>query len=192
MLFTTGKKDRVFDSNILTLKEDIDLYGLIQSSNIIHSGENGIKLIHRGSMNNFSCKSLHEDCDNKHQLIVLVYTEFEHVFGGYTKVGLDDSKQGQYITDKDAFLFLLRSSQAEMKNKTPIKFNIKNDQVQNAIYTGASYGLIFGSGHDLVIYDKCNINNCTSAPGTFDFKCADILGGKQYFKVKEIELFQVV
>ena len=73
------------------------------------------------------------------------------------------------------------------------KFLIKTDNVNNAIWSGASYGPIFGSGHDFYISNKCkSSSNGCNTPSTYN--CDEkngITGGQNNFYVKKMKVFQV-
>jgi len=63
-----------------------------------------------------------------------------------------------------------------------------------AIYRHNGYGPLFGSGHDLLIYNVPNANNC-SAKLNNSYECPDgenattFLTGSENFRVDEMEVF---
>ena len=168
--FPTPQTDIVFDSKILTVKEDNDLLGLIESSNINYKHQNGLNLLYRGSVHGFDAPSFHKHCEDKGAIIVLVYTEFEHVFGGYTSKGLGFNQRNKYVADENAFLFLLRSSKDGDKNKVPMKFSVKPANTTKAVYYDTSICVSFGSGSDVYISSSCSENQSsyTYTPHAYD------------------------
>ena len=72
-----------------------------------------------------------------------------------------------------------------------MKYNIKNDQIQNAIYGGSNY-FAFGGGCDLYINDQCisKINGCYSYSynTTEEYELND---GEKNFYVDELEVYNI-
>lgn len=150
-------------------------------------------LLYQGSKDGFKADNFHSKCNERNRTLTLIKTTNNYIFGGYTEAKWDSS---DLRTDKNTFLFSLVN-----KDKSPIKMNInKNDD--RAIYCMASFGPIFGSGHDICISDGCNLNSDSYSKlgGSFvhpDYlndaeqaKC--FLAGESNFKVAEIEVFQKI
>ena len=94
-----------------------------------------------------------------------------------------------------SFIFSLRNKE----NLSPFKAPLKDQNTQFAMYTGNSYGPIFGGGNDIHISDNAasNTNSYTSfnqyyqAPsGVSDANT--ILAGTYYFQPSEVEVFHIV
>jgi hypothetical protein len=96
--------------------------------------------------------------------------------------------------DGSAFIFSL-------DNKT--KFNVKPVMKKYAIYCNSSLGPTFGNDGDIVIKDNCNTatnnyscfgNYYTLPAGMSKYtdESESYLAGSQKFKVKEIEVFQII
>jgi hypothetical protein len=94
----------------------------------------------------FTAAKFHSLCDGKGPTLSLIKTVAGHIFGGFTTISWDSSSG--YKNDTQSFLFSV-----DKQTKYPI---VKN--YQYAIYCGASYGPIFGGGHDIVVYDNSNSN----------------------------------
>jgi hypothetical protein len=65
----------------------------------------------------FSAKAFHSKCDNNeyHPIFVIIETEFDHVFGGYTTIAW--GSDGIAHTDNDAYIFSIRQKRkSETKN----------------------------------------------------------------------------
>ena len=67
-------------------------------------------------------------------------------------------------------------------------------QENNAIYRHNGYGPIFGGGHDLIICNAPNANNCTAKLNN-SYECpagenaVSFLTGTETFRVDEMEVF---
>lgn len=150
-------------------------------------------LLYRGSIHGFQAANFHAKCDGKTNTLTIVKSTYGNIFGGYTSVALNANNT--YYKDLNAFLFSLVNS-----CDTPLIFEHNLNDNNNSIYGGSANGPTFGSGHDLVISDNCNLNsNSYSKLGqTFihpDYpqgsqKTNMILAGAEKFQVSEIEVFQ--
>ena len=94
----------------------------------------------------FTAAKFHSLCDGKGPTLSLIKTVAGHIFGGFTTISWDSS--GTYKNDTQSFLFSV-----DKQTKYPI---VKN--YEKAIYCYASYGPIFGGGHDIKVYDNSNSN----------------------------------
>lgn len=129
----------------------------------------------------------HEKSDGKIQTITLIETESGRRFGGYTKLSWNSTEDYKF-NDSTAFIFSL-------DNQTMLPINDN----QPVIYCSSKFGPKFGS-HDITISDKFTQNSNSYSlvlnsygnkemindnPNTF-------LAGEGFFKVKKIEVFQVI
>eukprot|EP00347_Sterkiella_histriomuscorum_P000754 403374632 len=101
-----------------------------------------LKLLYQGSRDGFTAFKFHQLCDNKGATISFVLSEFGKTFGGYTSVPWTSA--GVYKEDRQAFLF-----QLNQRSIHPIENNF-----QYAVNHHPSYHLIFGGGHDLILYNQ--------------------------------------
>ncbi len=107
-------------------------------------------LLYRASRDGFESLSFHNKCDGKENTITIIKTDGNYVFGGFTAAKwTSDSK---YSANSKSFLFSLRRNGISCNHK----FMIKNEKY--SIYGHPNYGPTFGSGHDIFIKDKSNIN----------------------------------
>jgi hypothetical protein len=90
-----------------------------------------------GKRDGFDVKQFHSKCDNKGPTLVIVLSEFGHVFGGYTKISWTSKEQ--YVKDESAFVFIVRSQ----KGTPPTKYKIKTDQIGYTVYHGPGKCLLF-------------------------------------------------
>ncbi|KAJ5076865.1 hypothetical protein M0811_00183 [Anaeramoeba ignava] len=111
----------------------------------------------------FDCKKWYEICENKGKTLIIIKTEDDYIFGGFTSVGFTNDKTKwlpnntnlnySYIEDPNAFLFSLIN-----ERKYPEKFTIKPELSQLAIYYyRANQGPSFGGGND--IHLNCDLRS---------------------------------
>jgi hypothetical protein len=143
------------DSLILNLNETFLLLKTTQSSNAT--------LLYRATQDGFTAQAFHSKCDYKKNTLVIIRTNLDYVFGGYTSV--EWTSNDTYEIDPSAFIFSMRKCQVtDFK-----KFNIKPSCVSNAIYSSGVCSVIFGSGHDIKINENSNTNteSFTNFGGTY-------------------------
>merc|ERR1719464_2498209 len=88
-----------------------------------------LELVYRGSRDGMKGKAFHAACDNKGATITLCYSNYGHVFGGFTNVPW--SSAGGYQEDKGAFLFMLKSKMLTQKDYNDVGgkvFRLKDGQ----------------------------------------------------------------
>ena len=145
-------------------------------------------LIFKADKNNSSVYNFHKNCDEKKNVLVLIRTDKDVRFGGFTSEGFD-SKSG-YKKDNKAFIFSL--------NKKKI-YEIKKGK--NAICNSSNYGPCFigaknGSGYynisikNDIFRDQQHTgdNKNNSYEITYDF---ELNNGEKDFKIKQLEVFQI-
>ncbi|KAJ5071539.1 hypothetical protein M0811_10171 [Anaeramoeba ignava] len=104
----------------------------------------------------FNSQNWHNAVDGKGKTLVIIKTKQNFIFGGFTQVGFKHSS-GEQINDSNAFIFSLRNDKGD---RIPAKFTIK--QPQYAIYSGLSYGPVFGN-------DDFYLNSDFHQPGYSNF-----------------------
>jgi hypothetical protein len=102
----------------------------------------------------------------------------------------------QWKQASGSFIFSLRNKE----NLPPFKAPLKDQNTPYAIYTGNSYGPVFGNGLDIYISNDAssntnsqayNFNSYYQAPsGVSD--TSTILAGTQYFQPSEVEVFHII
>ena len=131
--------------------------------------------IHGRDLNNFF-----NICKNISPTIVLIYTNNEYKFGGFTPLTWDKAKNEKKF-DNETFLFSINL------NKKYLKFN---DNCSISLYDG--YGPRFGGGCDIGI--KGNFENGWSnvdEDSTY-LKDREITNNKREFIIKELEIYRVI
>lgn len=130
--------------------------------------------------------TFHQLCDNKGPTLTLIKTSDGKRIGGFTFKDWNKNTNN-YISDNKAFLFDLDKNQ---------RYNVVN--ADKAIYSGGEYGPIFGGHHDLIIYKNCFVEQ----KGGYYYKfnnsyydysnCSDDNKNQMFFKVEEMEVYQIV
>jgi len=145
-------------------------------------------LIYRASQDGFEAAKFHSKCDDKSNTLVIIKSENDNIFGGYT----EQSWSGQtYKNEENAFIFSLIN-----KLNKPLKMKCINSK--RAIFCQNSLGPNFG-GYDLEIFNNSNINSDSNSNLGGSYKHPDyekdsneaksFLAGSHKFKVSEIEVF---
>jgi len=148
-----------------------------------------LKLLFRASRDGFGASNFHNKCNNQGPTVTIVHSEKNHVFGGSTAQSW--TSNSQWKKDSEAFLYLLRSSNASQKSQ---KWTIKAGQEEYAIYNHSVYGPTFGHGHNLRLWDNCNSNKDSYSNPSVSYNgptSHDVLAGERNFSVKDYEVFQV-
>ena len=153
------------------------------------------KLIYCSSKNGFSSNKFHENCDNKLNTISLIKSN-NFIFGGFTSFSWNQERNyGAWKDDSKTFIFSISNP-----SNQPIKFKYKNNG--KSIYCDNEYGPCFGRGRDIHISNNPNENEgsysylghsfegCPFENGTKESN--RFLCGSFYFKVQEIEVFQLL
>lgn len=139
---------KTINSSILTLNEEDKLLSLFHQNNkFIDLGNYSYNLIYKASKDGFNEIKFKKICHGQRNLLILIHTEHNNVFGGYTSNGWSTEKVFElYENDKNAFIFSIRSSQ---KFKSEI-FNVKKDHNQYALRNQSEFYCMFG--YDCTIY----------------------------------------
>ena len=140
-----------------------------------------VNLLYQISRDGDNISTFYNKVKNKYPTLILIKSKLGYKFGGYTTNTWEQSND--YKKDELAFLFSLNKQK---------KYNIKNDQIKNAII-GYSDGFTFGGGHDLKIYDQCTSNNknyCSSSSYNTT-EIYELNGGQRNFFVDELEVYNV-
>ncbi|KAJ5070996.1 btb/poz domain-containing protein [Anaeramoeba ignava] len=153
----------------------------------------------------FDCKKWHDICDDKGKTLVIIKTEDNFIFGGFTQVGFtsdktkwndeDQNEEDGYIFDSNAFIFSLRN---DKNDREPKKFPIRTTEKRYALfYNYSQYGPYFGDG-DFII--NSNMKSGSSEfglsykiPETLDQNVDEaesyLAGSYNKWKIEEIECF---
>ena len=146
---------------------------------------NNIKLLYRGSRDGDRTKTCHELCDNKTRVIIIIQSDTNYIFGGYSKIGFKTDDK-VYKIDNHCFLFSLNLHKIYpvIKDK-PVICHIKD-----------TFGLCFYES--IGFYDNfmsITINKILSKIKTVFNGIGneyEMNGGNQFFRIKELEVFQIL
>ena len=197
-----------FDSNILENNYNYKQYIIqwLERPNHTHKNLKDIKLLYRGSRDGFGSKTFHEKCNYKGETLVIIKSNEDYIFGGYTEIDWDNTIwNGSFGQKNNArrdgkgneFVFSLKNPH----NISPCKFNMKKEWLNHSICCDARRGPIFGC-NDIRIEDECNVKNNKFT--YFDFQpgeyCFDDTTGKKRllftgtnsYTVKEIEVYNII
>ena len=150
------------------------------------SGYKNMDLIFRGSRDGMTSNSFHDKCDNQGPTISLFKNNQGYIFGGFTFASW--TKDGNYHSDSNSFLFTLTNS----KGYSPTKFPISNSTY--SVYHHSQHGPTFGGGHDIYIASDFKSSSCYS---NFPSSYQDTIGyGKEIFngyniQINEIEVYKM-
>jgi len=182
--------------NIFSNKENIQINNttlLIENSKIIGNDKEKEKLIrewinpkknisftllYRMTRDGLNVEDFHKKCDNKGATLVLIETNKNYKFGGYTP--LDWESPLHFINKNDELTFLF--SLNLMKKYTKIEEG-------RSIYLNSEYGPCFGQGSDIGIGNKkMNHGYVRNTNYMIDY---EVTYGDSYFECKEVEVFKV-
>ena len=141
-----------------------------------------LKLLYRGSENNFELKSFHSKCDKIKGTLTIVKNKKGLIFGGFT----NESWDGNNISKKDdkAFCFSIKLKKIYeiIKEKEAIKCNVNYGPIfLNDIFGFRKYNLLEGECY--------GIKACYYSGSNDDY---EINGGEKELQVNEIEIFSII
>ena len=85
----------------------------------------------------------------------------------------------------------IHSSYTKYSLQLPTVIECKNST--DALYFHTVYIVIFGTGRDYLLSDKCNTNTTSNSnPGSYKLPGNDMMMGEDQFKVADFEVFQIV
>ena len=166
-------------------EKDVDLLIKWIKSDDIKISEVYFELCYDAKKNGDDKKNFHKYCDNVGPSLLIIKTESNYIFGGFTKENWELVKDNEYRygEDNNAFLFSLN-------NRDRIK--VKNSK--RSIVNNAKYGPIFGHGN---FYEICLfypfLSNEIQIQDRGDYgEKKLILVGNKSTKPIEIELYKVI
>ena len=138
------------------------------------------KLIYDAKENGDKVSTFHSLCDNKGATLTVISTDNNKIFGGYLSMSF--SENSGWIHDEKAFVFSL-------------DYNEKYESLDNTytFYGGKDRGPTFG-GYNIEIFDNFlsnEKNRYNTSGGTFNFHERYKGSKDQYFKVNELQIYQI-
>ena len=167
--------------DILHSAQELEMITRKINSNLISQKKKiTLNLLYKATADSDKAFAFHDKCDNANRTIVLIETDNEKRFGGYTS----QSWKGNCIEKKDdeAFVFSLD------------KMKTYDNTGELAIGCYPKFGPIF-MGCQIRIYDNAFSKGGTTFEKGLNFKTEEdyeLNGGERNFNVKEIEVYEVV
>ena len=150
------------------------------------------KLIYKGSRDGDNIASFHKRCDNKSNLLFMSETNDKTKYGFFSFKGyIDIKKEGIWIKDRNMFLFKFNDDDSKIK----FYKNIGNDDV---FYLNPSLLIEVKDKNEQIIYIRNdffrekNYDRTNVKEGSFNFTKDFEINKNEKFKVKDIEVFQVI
>ena len=189
----------LIDTIILTEDEQIKLFEMVNNhTDNKYDGE--WKLLFRASRDGLLKDDFCSKCVGIKNTLCIMHSPQNNVFGGFTSLPWqesDGSSYKKYMTDINAFLYLIRSSQGHKSEIFPVQ-----DKGVNAIAYSKKLYLTFGNGgYGMDVVDNGestkNMKERIRAYAT-DYYCGEyklerhhLNGSNQQFHPQEIEVFQL-
>ena len=155
-------------------------------------------LVFRASRDGWAKADFNRMCNGVQKFVVVVRSESDHVFGGYSDVAYTPS-DGAWKTSDEAFLFAIRVADASCTQPTKLPLIGIHDE---AVFMHGSPLVAFGAGHDLCIGPEANTRKSSysflgcsyswegaAAQGTRTI--STLFTGERYCLLTEIEVFRV-
>ena len=171
-VFPASVKDSCFafsnssiNTKILTFDEESMLNDILTKQ--LKEKKVGYKLLFRASEHEYSAAKYHELCDDIPSILVIIQNEHKHIFGGYCSISLQEKhSRDHYKGDKNAFLYLLRSSNPDASIPKIYEVKPNANGFNMAIWYSKKKGPCFGAGQEIEIVDKCDkVKQSYSRPG---------------------------
>ena len=150
-----------------------------------------LERIYSGINDGFFADAFHKNCDEKGPTLVLIWNEFNAVFGGYTGANWSTPETWTTKYDKTAFLYQVYPEQNVYEQRRSDGYD--------AIFMTPDYMCAFSGQCDLIIKDEPDKNRDSYAWAKhYKFNAAkELIGSQQdgkqvYFKINEIEVYKVL
>lgn len=181
------KKNITFESSILSSTEQENLRNL--------GGFKSASLCYRASRDGFHAYTFHQKCDNLPNVLTLIKSHKNNVFGGFSSQPWVSSS---IITaDTNAYLFSLRRE----NNTHPTGEKFPVNETGCATFYYSEHHFAYGCGHDLYIYQRPDLIARSYTSFCWSYSCGDslvrsseskhYLAGAYHFYVLELEAYQV-
>ena len=167
--------------DILRSAQELEMLTRKINSNLISQNKKiTLNLLYKATADSDKAFAFHDKCDSVNRTIVLIETDKDKRFGGYTS----KSWKGDCIEKKDeeAFVFSLD------------KMQTYDNTGELAIGCYPKFGPIF-MGCQIRIYDNCFTKGGTTFEKGLNYKTEEdyeLNGGERSFNVKEIEVYEVI
>ena len=140
-----------------------------------HQNIKKFELLYQASIDGFEVENFHKKCDAKKNTIVLIITDNNKIFGGFTELEWDN--YSGYKEGNKGFIFSISNNK--------IYYNKSKYKIECKAYLGPTFSGGFGidgnHGYDLTYYES-------------EFKTStdeDVLEGKLDFIIKDYAVYQI-
>jgi len=179
-----NNKDFPFSFQLYNSFFDIQKFKSLMNKGInyyFNKNINNFTLLYQASIDGFGFENFHKNCNDKENTIVLVFTDNNRIFGGFTELEWD-SYSGWKEGNK-GFIFSI--------NDNKIYYNKSKYKIKCKAYFEPS----FDDGFSLYIYKERNDYHgldLTYRKGQFDIKGKEkALAGQDEFTIKDYAVFQI-
>lgn len=135
------------NSSIIMKENESERLGLVQISKA-KTGD----LIYRATRDGFSPENFHRQCASRDNILLIIKTNTDHIFGGFISIRLNEIPAGTPGEDQKAYIFSLRRGDVSETHLMKIK------RPKLAIMFNAHDFLGFGTVDNLGLDDKSPIN----------------------------------
>ena len=152
----------------------------------VETSFSSIKLLYRSSLHGDNTKTLHELCDNKQNVLIVIKSDNGCLFGGFSKIGFKTSKSGEEKIDNHSFLFSITKQKIyHVINNKPIIYHYTNYYGGFCIFNSFAF-------YDNFIkrfgYISSSIKNYFNGLGDI----YEMNNGKDKFIIEELEVYQLL
>jgi archaellum component FlaC len=150
------------------------------------------KILWRGSRDGFTAREFHGRCDGHANTLTVILDTNGNIFGGFTPLKWESPTSWEYKRDEKlkSFLFTIKNPH----NISPRRCLLKAEKKDQAIICSSISGPNF---NDIRVSDNCNTNTKSSTQLDYTYtkntgrSGEEVLTGSQFFKVQEIEVFEI-
>jgi hypothetical protein len=152
------------------------------------TGKQNWKLLFRASSDGKSAKIFHQKCDNQGETVIIIKSDNNCLFGGYTSISW--RSVSKYVADTKSFIFTLINPHNVQPTKYPCTNRLKS------IYDHPSYAPTFGGGeaHDVYVSPNFNADSYTYLGSSYSDttgKGNSTFTGSYNYSPSDVEVFQV-
>ena len=180
---TIGNIITSFDSNIINSINEINFILNYIKDNDKSFSFNSLNLLYRASRDGDNTETCHKLCDDKKNILIIIKSDNQYIFGGYCKIGFKINPNKEYKIDNNCFLFSY--------NLKKIYSVIKDRKV--ICHIESTMGLCFYGSLVFCNNFMKKSNSVNGGVTCFEgfHQYYEMNGGKSSFKVKELEVFQL-
>ena len=180
---TIGNIITSFDSNIINSINEINFILNYIKDNDKSFSFNSLNLLYRASRDGDNTETCHKLCDDKKNILIIIKSDNQYIFGGYCKIGFKVNPNKEYKIDNNCFLFSY--------NLKKIYSVIKDRKV--ICHIESTMGLCFYGSLVFCNNFMKKSNSVNGGVTCFEgfHQYYEMNGGKSSFKVKELEVFQL-